>query len=80
YALTELGRSLSDAVRKLDLLDQNSMQLPLRMRPGSHAAAILWSQQFTGDAVGLDKLLAAQLLEGVPGGTGIPARAVKTGR
>ena len=41
-----------DVARTLDMLDQPGAILPLTFRPGAQTAQLLWSQQFTGAAVG----------------------------
>ena len=45
-----------DVARALEMIDQPVAGLPLRFRPTPHAAALMWSQQFTGSAVGLNRL------------------------
>lgn len=46
-----------DAARTLELIDQPVSRLPLHFRPSAQVAAMMWSQRFTGSAVGLDRLL-----------------------
>src|SRR5690606_20441455 len=48
-----------DVARTLEMIDQPVSRLPLRFRPPPHVAALMWSQQFTGNAVGLDRLSSA---------------------
>jgi len=45
-----------DVARSLEMIDQPVSRLPLHFRPTAHVAALMWSQQFTGSAVGLDRL------------------------
>ena len=47
---------LPDVGRSLEMIDQPVSRLPLHFRPTAHVAALMWSQQFTGSAVGLDRL------------------------
>ena len=63
-----------DVARTLDMLDQPGNVTPLRFRQGEQAAQLMWAQQFTGEAVGLAKLEAAQ--KGTP--SGLQTRAVRT--
>jgi uncharacterized protein YcbK (DUF882 family) len=49
---------LPDIGRSLEMIDQPVSRLPLHFRPTPHVAALMWSQQFSGSAVGLDRLLA----------------------
>ena len=63
-----------DVARTLDMLDQPGNLTPLRFRQGEQAAQLLWAQQFTGDAVGIAKLEAAQ--KGTP--SLVQTRAVRT--
>ena len=46
-----------DVARTLEMIDQPVSRLPLHFRPSAQVAALLWSQRFTGSAVGLDRLL-----------------------
>jgi hypothetical protein len=46
-----------DVAQALGMIDQPLAGLPLHFRPTAHVAAQRWSQQFTGSAVGLDRLL-----------------------
>lgn len=48
-----------DVARTLEMIDQPVSRLPLHFRPTPHVAALMWSQQFTGNAVGLDRLSSA---------------------
>ncbi len=63
-----------DVARTLDMLDQPGTLTPLRFRQGEQAAQLLWAQQFTGEAIGIGKLEAAQ--KGTP--AAFPTRAVRT--
>jgi uncharacterized protein YcbK (DUF882 family) len=51
---------LPDIGRSLEMIDQPVARLPLHFRPTPHVAAWMWSQQFTGSAVGLDRLVAPE--------------------
>ena len=46
-----------DVARTLEMIDQPVSRLPLHFRPSAQVAAKMWSQQFTGSAVGLDRLM-----------------------
>jgi uncharacterized protein YcbK (DUF882 family) len=46
-----------DVARTLEMIDQPMSRLPLHFRPSAQVAALMWSQRFTGSAVGLDRLL-----------------------
>lgn len=63
-----------DVARTLDMLDQPGNLTPLRFRQGEQAAQLMWAQQFTGEAIGIAKLEAAQ--KGTP--AAFPTRAVRT--
>jgi hypothetical protein len=63
-----------DAGRTLDMIDQPVSRLPLHFRPTEQVAAMMWSQQFTGNAVGLDRLNAPQPSAPTP----VRQRAVQT--
>lgn len=63
-----------DVGRTLDMIDQPVSRLPLHFRPSARVAAQMWSQQFTGSAVGLDRL--ADPPSGATGG--MRQRAVQT--
>lgn len=65
-----------DVARTIDFIDQAASQVPLRLRAGEQTARLLWAQQFTGVAVGIDKLREAQA--DVPAGSPIQSRAVRT--
>ncbi len=45
-----------DVARTLDMLDQSGSAPPMRLRPLAQAAAMMWSRQFTGEAVNLSAL------------------------
>lgn len=49
-----------DVAKTVEFIDQATSQVPLRFRPGEQTAGLMWSQQFTGEAVGIEKLRAAQ--------------------
>ena len=53
-----------DVARTVDLIDQDSAPLPLTFRPGKQVAHLMWSQQFTGHAVGISKLRQEPSVEG----------------
>ena len=46
-----------DVARTLEMIDQPVSRLPLHFRPSAQVAAMMWTQRFTGSAVGLDRLL-----------------------
>jgi uncharacterized protein YcbK (DUF882 family) len=63
-----------DVARTLEMIDQPVSRLPLHFRPSAQVAAMMWSQRFSGSAVGLDRLL-----EPVPAGASpMQPRAVQT--
>lgn len=64
-----------DVARTLEFIDQPGTFIPLRFRPGEQAAQMLWSQQFTGSAIGLARLDAAKMPMPPPG---VPSRTVRT--
>jgi uncharacterized protein YcbK (DUF882 family) len=45
-----------DVARTLEMIDQPVSRLPLHFRPSAQIAAMMWSQRFSGSAVGLDRL------------------------
>jgi uncharacterized protein YcbK (DUF882 family) len=49
-----------DVARTLDLLDDRSIVLPLRLRPGRQVAEVMWAQQFSGGAVDMSVLRDSQ--------------------
>lgn len=61
-----------DMARTLDFLDHHGSTPPLRFRGGLQTASLLWSQQFTGSAIGLAKLYELQWREDERG-SGSPA-------
>ena len=68
---------LIDPMRTLDSIDRSGAALSLKLRPGEQSMALRTAQQFTGTAVGLDKLDAAK--SGKIGSTASArGRAVKT--
>lgn len=66
-----------DAARTLEFLEPTDSVPPLRFRPGALSASLLWAQQFTGSALGLDK---APAVATEPGATmaGLASRPVRT--
>ena len=61
--------------RTFELLDQAGSVLPMRLRPSLKVAEMMWTQQFTGDAVNF-----AAMQDGAAGAAGlsVPDRAVHT--
>lgn len=57
-ALIELVRP--DVMRTLELLDEQPIVLPLRLRPGRQVAQVMWAQQFRGQAVDMTAMREAQ--------------------
>ncbi|MFV0297464.1 MAG: DUF882 domain-containing protein [Hyphomicrobiaceae bacterium] len=49
-----------DAAYTVEILDQPDSAPVLRFRPNQAVASLMWAQQFTGKAIGIDKLRAAQ--------------------
>ena len=47
-----------DVARTLELLDSAGAMPPMRLRPTVQMAGLMWTQQFTGDAVKLDAIQA----------------------
>lgn len=45
-----------DVARTLELLDDRSIMLPMRLRPGQQMAEALWAQQSRGDAIDMSVL------------------------
>lgn len=64
-----------DVARTLEMIDQPVSRLPLHFRPSAQVAAKMWSQQFTGGAVGLDRLMEPATATGTGG---MRQRAVQT--
>jgi hypothetical protein len=56
----------------LETMDQENVAPPMRLRPGVHAAELLWAQHFKGEAVDLSSLLDTE----VPRGGPLPDRKV----
>jgi uncharacterized protein YcbK (DUF882 family) len=54
-----------DIARTLELLDQTGGVPPMKLRPGAQTAALLWAQQFSGDAVTFAALSADPPAAGV---------------
>lgn len=65
-----------DVARTLDLLDEDQIVLPLRMRPGRQVAEIMWAQQFQGKAVNLTAL--GRERPPIPVPAGMTSRTVRT--
>jgi uncharacterized protein YcbK (DUF882 family) len=57
-ALVELVHP--DVTRTLELLDDQPIVLPLRLRPGRQVAEVMWAQQFRGQAVDMTAMREAQ--------------------
>jgi hypothetical protein len=56
-----------DLAKTLEMLDQAASVPPMRLRPGSQTAQLLWAQQFKGEAINLSSLIDLE-------GAGSPAR------
>ena len=65
-----------DVARTLDLLDENQIVLPLRLRPGRQIAEVMWAQQFQGQAINFKALERAEQPRPVP--YGFASRSVRT--
>ena len=65
-----------DLARTLDLLDEDQVVLPMRLRPGAQTAEVMWAQQFKGDAVDLSVVEDGQIAD--EKATGLTSRAVRT--
>ncbi len=65
-----------DVARTLDLLDEDQIVLPMRLRPGRQVAEVMWAQQFRGEAVNLTALERAEPPRPVP--AGLTSRSVRT--
>ena len=63
-----------DVARTVELLDSAGSQPPMRLRPGQQVAQLIWSQQFRGEAVALEKLKDAP----TAAPAGLADRRVKT--
>ncbi len=46
-----------DLAKTLEMLDQAASVPPMRLRPGSQTAQLLWAQQFKGEAINLSSLI-----------------------
>jgi uncharacterized protein YcbK (DUF882 family) len=46
-----------DLAKTLEMLDQATSVPPMRLRPGSQTAQLLWAQQFKGEAINLSSLI-----------------------
>lgn len=64
-----------DIAKTVEMIDQQTLVPPLKFRPGQQLARLMWSQQFTGEAIGIGKLTAD---EDLPSATGLQRRTVKT--
>jgi uncharacterized protein YcbK (DUF882 family) len=73
-ALTELVHP--DIARTLEVLDEDGSIQPMRLRPRQQIAALIWSQQFRGEAVRLSSLDADASAEAAP--AGLANRTVRT--
>ena len=62
-----------DIGRAVELLDQQGTAPPMRLRPAPKLAQLMWAQQFSGEAVQLDRLTAD-----TAHATGLSERRVKT--
>jgi uncharacterized protein YcbK (DUF882 family) len=70
-----------DVARTLEILDHPDTGAILRFRPSASAASLLWSQQFTGAAIGIDRLKEAQAADAGPAGPrDLRRRPVRTTR
>jgi hypothetical protein len=47
-------------MRTLELLNEQPIVLPLRLRPGRQVAQVMWAQQFRGQAVDMTAMREAQ--------------------
>jgi hypothetical protein len=45
-----------DVAQTLDMLGEDSDRLPPKLRPGPQVVAMMWAQQFQGNAVDLSSL------------------------
>ena len=61
-----------DAARSLEMLDAAGAMLPMRLRPSSEVAALMYSQQFRGEAINL----AALSGDALPVASGLSSRKV----
>jgi len=52
-----------DLAKTLEVLDQPTTVLPMRLRPGLQAAQLLWAQQFKGEAINLSALIDPETAE-----------------
>jgi len=65
-----------DVARTLDLLDEDQIILPMRLRPGRQVAEVMWAQQFQGQAVNLSALERTDAPRPMP--AGLASRSVRT--
>lgn len=66
-----------DFKRALELLDQAGGQPPMHLRPAQQVAAVMWAQQFKGEAVNLSALLPSTP-PGPSPAAGLVSRPVRT--
>ncbi len=64
-----------DVARTLDLLDAETLVLPMSFHPGAQTAQLLWAQQFKGGAVNLGALGNSSATDRA---SGLSSRAVRT--
>ncbi|MEZ5854475.1 MAG: DUF882 domain-containing protein [Hyphomicrobiaceae bacterium] len=68
-----------DVGHTVEMLDQPDRAPVLRFRPTAATASLLWAQQFTGSAIGINKLRSAQAADApLPSGIALRNRSVKT--
>lgn len=67
-----------DVARTVEMLDQPDSAATLRFRQTEPVATAMWAQQFTGSAVGIEKLRAAMAATAPVPATGLRSRAVRT--
>ena len=53
-----------DLAKTLEMLDQAASVPPMRLRPGSQTAQLLWAQQFKGEAINLSSLIDLDRADG----------------
>jgi len=59
-----------DLAKILEMLDQAGSVPPMRLRPGSQTAQLLWAQQFKGEAINLSSLIDLGRVDAPPKGAG----------
>jgi uncharacterized protein YcbK (DUF882 family) len=67
-----------DVAKTLELLDQAGSMPPMKLRPGSQVAQLMWAQQFKGGMASIDDLFASGADLTKPAKGQIPGRKVKT--